>query len=30
MCGVDLTRIDGIDVTTALVVVSEVGPDMGK
>jgi hypothetical protein len=23
MCGVDLTRIDGIDVTTALVVVSE-------
>ncbi len=30
MCGVDLTRIDGIDVTTALVVVSEVGLDMGK
>lgn len=30
MCGVDLTRIDGIDVTTALVVVSEVGSDMGK
>ena len=30
MCGVDLTRIDGIDVTTALVVVSEVGADMGK
>lgn len=30
MCGVDLTRIDGIDVTTALVVVSEVGANMGK
>jgi transposase len=30
MCGVDLTRIDGIDVTTALVVVSEVGSDMSK
>jgi len=30
MCGVDLTRIDGIDVTTALVVVSEVGADMSK
>ncbi len=30
MCGVDLTRIDGIDVTTALVVVSEVGADMCK
>ena len=30
MCGVDLTRIDGINVTTALVVVSEVGADMGK
>jgi transposase len=30
MCGVDLTRIDGIDVTTALVVVSEVGSDMGR
>jgi transposase len=30
MCGVDLTRIDGIDVTTALVVVSEVGPDMSR
>jgi len=25
MCGVDLTRIDGIDVTTALAVVSETG-----
>jgi len=30
MCGVDLTRIDGIDVTTALVVVSEVGSNMSK
>ena len=30
MCGVDLTRIDGIDVTTALVVVCEVGADMAK
>lgn len=30
MCGVDLTRIDGIEVTTALVVVSEVGPDMSR
>lgn len=30
MCGVDLTRIDGIDVTTALVVVSEVGADMRR
>ena len=30
MCGVDLTRIDGIEVTTALAVVSEVGCDMGR
>ena len=30
MCGVDLTRIDGIDVTTALAVVSEVGADMNR
>jgi len=30
MCGVDLTRIDGIDVTTALVVISEVGADMSR
>ena len=30
MCGVDLTRIDGVDVTTALAVVSEVGADMSK
>lgn len=30
MCGVDLTRIDGVDVTTALAVVSEVGTDMTR
>ena len=30
MCGVDLTRIDGIDVTTALVVLSEIGTDMRR
>lgn len=30
MCGVDLTRIDGIDVTTALVVISETGTDMSR
>ena len=30
MCGVDLTRIDGIDVTTALAVVSEIGVDMAR
>ena len=30
MCGVDLTRIDGIDVTTALAVVSETGADMAR
>ena len=30
MCGVDLTRIDGVDVTTALVVVSEIGADLGR
>ena len=30
MCGVDLTRIDGIDVTTALAVVSEIGVDMSR
>jgi transposase len=29
-CGVDLTRIDGIDVGTALKVVSEVGPDLSR
>ena len=30
MCGVDLTRIDGIDVGTAMTVLSEVGVDMSK
>jgi len=30
MCGVDLTRIDGIDVTTALAVVSETGADLTR
>jgi transposase len=30
MCGVDLTRIDGIGVTTALAVVSEIGVDMSR
>jgi transposase len=30
MTGVDLTRIDGIDVTTALTVVSEIGMDMTR
>lgn len=30
MCGVDLTRIDGIDVTTALVVISEIGTDLRR
>jgi transposase len=30
LCGVDLTRIDGIDVTTALKVISEVGPDLSR
>lgn len=30
MCGVDLTRIDGIDVTTALAVISETGTDMTR
>lgn len=30
MCGVDLTRIDGIDVTVALTVVSEIGTDLGR
>jgi hypothetical protein len=27
---VDLTRIDGIDVTTAMTVISEIGPDMSR
>jgi transposase len=30
MCGIALTRIDGIDVTTALAVGSEVGTDMSR
>lgn len=30
LCGVDLTRIDGINVTTALAVLSEVGTDMSR
>lgn len=30
MCGVDLTRIDGIDVTTALAVISEIGADISR
>jgi transposase len=30
MCGVDLTRINGIDVSTAMTIVSEVGTDMNR
>ena len=30
VCGVDLTRIDGIDVSTAMTVISEIGPDMSR
>lgn len=30
MCGVDLTRIDGIDLSTALAVISETGTDMSR
>ena len=30
MCGVDLTRIDGINVTTAIAVISETGSDMSR
>ena len=30
VCGVDLTRIDGIDVTTALAVICETGTDMTR
>lgn len=30
ICGVDLTRIDGIDASTALVVISEIGADMSR
>lgn len=29
-CGVDLTRIDGIDTGTALKVIAEVGPDLSR
>lgn len=29
-CGVDLTRIEGIDITTALTVISEVGTDLSR
>ena len=29
-CGVDLTRIDGIEVTTALKVLVEIGPDLSR
>jgi transposase len=30
MCGVDLTRIDGIEVTTALKIMAEVGPNLSR
>ncbi len=30
LCGVDLTRINGIDTTTALKVISEIGPDLSR
>lgn len=30
VCGVDLTRINGIDVSTALIVLSEIGPDLSR
>jgi len=30
ICGVDLTRIDGIDTITALKVISEIGPDLSR
>jgi transposase len=30
LCGVDLTRIDGIDVTTAFKVVAEIGADLSR
>jgi len=29
-CGVDLTRIEGIDVGTALTMIAEVGPDLSR
>lgn len=28
MCGLDVTRVDGIDVSTALTIVSETGTDL--
>lgn len=30
MCGVDVTRVDGIDVSTALTIVSETGTDLSR
>jgi transposase len=30
ICGVDLTRIDGINITTAMNVLSEIGPDLSR
>jgi len=30
VCGVDLTRIDGIEVTTAMTLISEIGTDMSR
>ncbi|KAG0092343.1 hypothetical protein BGZ92_010131, partial [Podila epicladia] len=30
LCGTDLTRINGIDSTTALKVISEIGPDLSR
>ena len=30
ICGVDLTRIDGVDVGTALKMIAEVGPDLSR
>lgn len=30
ICGVDLTRIDGIDAITAMTLISEIGPDLSR
>jgi hypothetical protein len=30
MCGVDVTKVDGIDETTALNIVAEVGTDLSR
>jgi transposase len=30
LCGVDLTTIDGIDIATALKILSEIGPDLSR